>query len=97
MFADSEATSRLMNRPMTHVAAMYRSVAIVKMNDVFSSIRQHIRDLLGPDAYAIFEKMVAAAEAERTTQIERLPTGFVMDLDGDVAVIDDSGEVKQRP
>jgi hypothetical protein len=101
LFAGSEPTSRLRNRPMTQELAMYQSVAMAKMNEVMSSIREYIRGELGPDAHAIFENAVAAAEAERDAQIARLqregPTSFLIDEEGDVAVIDDNGEVKQRP
>lgn len=100
MFADSETTSRLMNRPTTHERAMYQSVAIAKIDDVLLSIRHYVRDRIGPEAWAIVEKAVEAAELARAAEIERLqiegPTGFVIDQDGDVAMIDDSGEVKQR-
>jgi hypothetical protein len=101
LFARSEETSRLRTRPVTHELAMYQAVALAKMNDVMSSMGQYIRDELGPDVYAVFEKAMAAADAARKAQIERLrdqgPASFDIDEGGDVSVIDDSGEVKQRP
>jgi hypothetical protein len=72
LFADSETTSRLRSLPMTHEAAMYQSVAIAKMNDISLSIRHYLRDRLGPEAWAIVEKTLAAAEAASAAQIERL-------------------------
>jgi hypothetical protein len=101
LFAGSEETSRLRTRPVTHELALYQAVALAKMNDVMSSMRHYIRDELGPEVYAVFEKAMTAAEAARDAQIERLRSqgamSFVIDEGSNVAVIDDSGEVKLRP